>query len=363
MQSVMKQMKKGGLAKMMRGLGGMRGLAGMPGCRSAELSLRRELRRPCRRIVVPAALPGREHRVRILRPATAAVVAAERHEQVALLDVEVVAQDHSSRSAGWSACGTGGVVRRRRSAGSRTASPACSRARRRPRSRTCETAFDLDQAEHQRRIEPRARRLVSRVSRNSTRAPCRHAVLQAFRHLAEPARYAMRSSMSRNRLRRPAVGDRPASATRTASASGSSFCAPARASFGSSARDPAPSRTTPPRSMRAACVMAPKPAPHEGEHLGQRHACRRRIAPALVLDLAFLQAALADRRRGAARRSAPSRRTSRPALAAVVEDDVDAGSLAARSCSCVGAPAHGSASGRSRSGRSPPRTARSRRAR
>jgi len=31
MQSVMKQMKKGGLAKMMRGLGGMRGLAGMPG--------------------------------------------------------------------------------------------------------------------------------------------------------------------------------------------------------------------------------------------------------------------------------------------------------------------------------------------
>ena len=31
MQAVMKQMKKGGLAKMMRGLGGMRGLAGMPG--------------------------------------------------------------------------------------------------------------------------------------------------------------------------------------------------------------------------------------------------------------------------------------------------------------------------------------------
>ncbi len=31
MQAVMKQMKKGGLAKMMRGLGGTRGLAGMPG--------------------------------------------------------------------------------------------------------------------------------------------------------------------------------------------------------------------------------------------------------------------------------------------------------------------------------------------
>jgi len=28
---MMKQMKKGGLAKMMRGLGGMRGLPGMPG--------------------------------------------------------------------------------------------------------------------------------------------------------------------------------------------------------------------------------------------------------------------------------------------------------------------------------------------
>ena len=46
----------------------------------------------------PSAAGAREHRVRILGPAAAAVVAAERQEQVAALAVEVVAQDDAAEA-------------------------------------------------------------------------------------------------------------------------------------------------------------------------------------------------------------------------------------------------------------------------
>src|SRR6185295_20005701 len=58
---------------------------------------RRESRTSAPRAVVfPGALPCRVHRVRILGPSEAAVVAAERAEEIALLDVEVVAQDDAA---------------------------------------------------------------------------------------------------------------------------------------------------------------------------------------------------------------------------------------------------------------------------
>ena len=69
--------------------------------------------------------------VRVLGPAAAAVVAAERHEQVAALAVEVVAQDHAAEAQVGLQVEQRGARRRRRSAAPRTASPACSRARRR----------------------------------------------------------------------------------------------------------------------------------------------------------------------------------------------------------------------------------------
>ena len=56
---------------------------------------RLQARRPARR---PTAAARAEHRVRVLGPAAAAVVAAQRQEQVAALDVEVVAQDHAAEA-------------------------------------------------------------------------------------------------------------------------------------------------------------------------------------------------------------------------------------------------------------------------
>src|SRR6266446_10934231 len=44
-------------------------------------------------VVLPAALPGREHEIRILRSSEAAVIAAERAEVVALFHVQIVPQD------------------------------------------------------------------------------------------------------------------------------------------------------------------------------------------------------------------------------------------------------------------------------
>src|SRR5260370_477819 len=44
------------------------------------------------------ALACPQHRIGVLRPATAAVVAAQGQEQVALFDVQVVAQDHAAEA-------------------------------------------------------------------------------------------------------------------------------------------------------------------------------------------------------------------------------------------------------------------------
>jgi len=51
----------------------------------------------CRRLVIPV-LARAEHQVRVLGATAAAVVAAEGHEEIASLNVEVMPQDHAAES-------------------------------------------------------------------------------------------------------------------------------------------------------------------------------------------------------------------------------------------------------------------------
>ena len=83
-----------------------------------------------------ARATSREHRVRILGLAEAAVITAERAEVVALLDVQVVAQDHAAVAQVGAQAEQVVAAARSISTPVRTASPACSRAR-----RPCDTAY------------------------------------------------------------------------------------------------------------------------------------------------------------------------------------------------------------------------------
>src|SRR3954469_23302212 len=109
--------------------------------------------------VFPATAPCREDEIRIFRLAERAVVAAERAKVVALLEVEVIAQDRA-------AVGQVGTQVKEIMAGPadelhperhhlHVAAGAGARDR-----VLAKTAFDLHHTEHELRIEPCARRLV-----------------------------------------------------------------------------------------------------------------------------------------------------------------------------------------------------------
>ena len=118
---------------------------------------------PCgrRRRELPVAIDGRHDAGRIFGAAEAAVVAAERAVDVAVLDVEIVAQDHAAVAQVGAQVEEVVVVAAADERRSRTASPACSRARRRSRSRTCGTRF---------RTGSRRARAADRVPRASLRS-------------------------------------------------------------------------------------------------------------------------------------------------------------------------------------------------
>ena len=137
----------------------------------------------------------------------------------------------------------------------------------------------------------------------------------------------------RTRLRRRRVRRSPRdSAMRTESASGSSICAPACAPCAASQRRAAPAaapreatrrrRASSAAAHAAAAWPCTKPATSASRHLG-----RRGVAAALVLELAFLQAAVGDHDAVRHADQLPVGEHRARALAAVVEHHVDAGGL------------------------------------
>ena len=253
--------------------------------------------------------------------------------------------------------------------GPRTASPACSRARR-------PTLMAYLRKPLSTWIRPstsagsRPARLLSyqTVSRNSTRVACSAlALLQALAHRAQPAQVgqAVVDARRSSGLGGALLAIAAASAERTASASGSSTCAPARAAGGSAAASAAsrPAASSRRRSCRCGRRHAPSRAFTKARHLGQRHAAwpARRAGPGTSTLPSFRPRSEITTRCGTPISSqsaniAPGRSPRSSSM------HVDAqrrqfvvqrvgGGLAPRRC------------GRSRSGRSPPRTARSRPAR
>ena len=111
----------------------------------------------------------REHRVRVLRLAAAAVVAAQRHEQVAALAVDVVAQDHAAEAqVGLHVEQLAGIAVADHAGPERHHLHVAARAHRAHRE-LAEGALHLDQAQHQARC--RGRRAGSRT-RRSAGIPC-----------------------------------------------------------------------------------------------------------------------------------------------------------------------------------------------
>ena len=178
-------------------------------------------------------------------------------------------------------------------AGSRTASPACSRARRRwttaylrkPLSTWISPSTSSGSSPARCALVPDASAGTRCASRSSGLCRC------GSRSLIAPSqrRYASaRSDVAEQRLRRRAVGDRrPTAPLRTESASGSSTAArrPARAAAAGSTPAPAATRRAPRlrhgRGDRAHAGQSSEPFSDSRDALGQRHlvVARRRAGP------------------------------------------------------------------------------------
>ena len=224
-------------------------------------------------------------------------------------------------------------------------------------------ALDLDQAEHA--APARGRRACSRTRASAgTRRASTSSVLllaQPLAHRAEPAQVGeARVDVVEARARRRRCRRSPQlSAVRTASASGSSTCAPACARRGQ--RDAA-RRGPPPRRARRRALPRRESSPV------MRRACpsgrqatsaagtlgRRGIAAALVLELAFLQAAVGDDDAVRHADQLPVGEHRAGALAAVVEDARRRRRRRARRAARRRRPCTVGDCGRSRSGRRRP---------
>ena len=288
-----------------------------------------------------------QHRVRIFGAPEAAVVAAERAEVVAVLDVEIVAQDHAAVAQ------VGAQVEEVVLGAADQPRPerhhlhVAARARDRDRV-LLEAALVLDHAEHELRIEPGARRLV--VDGGEELAAIR-AVVDAVRRAAATFRRPTarrrplgvvgghrivgdRALQSRDDRRREPLLDLRAGAAPAAGASAS--------------HDKAAARTTSVRASRCGCMrlLVPcsplrqfgQPRADPRGDLAHRHRRGRRVAASLVLDFAVLEAAIAD---GDPVRNPDQLEISKHharTLAAVVQQDVDARPRRARRAACRRTP-------------------------
>src|SRR3954465_11255709 len=138
-------------------------------------------------IVFPSSAPRREHEIGILGLAERAVIAAERAVVVALLDVEVVAQDGAAvgevrAQVEQIVIGLADHLHPERhhlhvAAGAGTRTRVLAKA-----------ALDLDHAHHELRVEPRARRLVvHRAQELEPRLAVGDPPLEAKVHRTQPA--------------------------------------------------------------------------------------------------------------------------------------------------------------------------------
>src|SRR5262245_31048528 len=138
-------------------------------------------------VVFPAALPGREHQARVLRAAEAAVVAHERAKIIAVLLVDVVAQDGAA--VGDVGAQVEEVVLRRADQLDPERHDLHVAARSRGRHRVlAEGALHLDHAEHQLRVETRARRFgLDGAQQLEALLAVGDALLEALVHRFQPA--------------------------------------------------------------------------------------------------------------------------------------------------------------------------------
>ena len=245
-----------------------------------------------------AALPvpgGGKHRIRVRRLAAAAVVAAQRHEQVAALAVDVVAQDHAAEAqVGLHVEQLAGIAVADHARPERHHLHVAARAHR-THGELAEIAFHLDQAQHQAGVQAGAPALVpDRLQEFLALLPFGLALAPAAGSWrpASAGRPAARRMSRNSGIGGAALAMAELSAVRTESASGSSIWPPACAGSPGATRGPAPPGR-PCRQSRRLITPASrplrKPSTSPAAHLG-----RRGIAPVLVFQLAFLEAAVGD---------------------------------------------------------------------
>src|SRR6185369_5617400 len=160
-------------------------------------------------VVLPEPARG-EHRVRIFGSTAAAVVAAEREEQVAALALEVVAQDDAAEAqVGLHVKEPAGIAVADRARPKRHHLRVAARARDRDRV-LAKVALDLHEAEQQRRLEPGTLALVpERLQELDAGDELGLLPAQPIAHRAEPAQIREPLvEVGERRLRRRGVGDR-----------------------------------------------------------------------------------------------------------------------------------------------------------
>jgi hypothetical protein len=161
-----------------------------------------------RRIIYarPTAAPTPAHHVRIFRLAEAAVVATERAVEVALLDVEVVAQDGAAKTQVGPHVEEVAVLLADQPNPEGHHLHVAARAGGR-HGVLLETAFDLDQAEHHLRIETGALGFVIHgLEKIEAPFAIRHATRKPAGHFGQPVDLFL--DRGELRLGRGAIGDR-----------------------------------------------------------------------------------------------------------------------------------------------------------
>ena len=179
-------------------------------------------------------------------------------------------------------------------------------ARARPRHRVlAELALDVDHREHELRIEARAHRLVAHEREElRARSPRRRSAPRPVRVIARTQARVSRSCMSTVARSFTAC----ASVARTLADSTSYCCAPARPR-----RERQRQRGREDACLSGAAASLPTGEPRTATCAAppERHLRRGRVAPVLVLDHAFLEAALADHDAMRDADRAPGRRAAR----------------------------------------------------